>query len=155
VNGTRLRTWEIHLVAPTRFLTMNDRRHWRAVHADRNLWRQAAYVACQQAKLPKGVNCRVRVDVRFRFRGRAPVTDLANLHATAKVCLDAAGPRKEQPYRGSVRVSLGYGFLQGDTDRWVEGPFLHKGDPLPKQAGGPVGEVTLTITELESSDGKA
>ncbi len=145
---TGLRTWTVRLDAPTKFLTMNDRRSWRKVGADRKVWREAAYLAFQQAKLPKGIDCRVRVDVTFRFRGRAPGLDRANLPSTAKVCLDAATPRREQPWKDGVRIQLGVGFLQGDSDRWVDGPYLHKGEKLPPLKGGPIGEVTLTFTEI-------
>ncbi len=148
-TSTGLRTWTIRFPAPTKFLTMNDRRHWRQQAPDIKAWRWAVVAACKAAELPQNVACRVRVDVTLHFAaGRAPVRDFQNAFATAKACCDGLAPHHVRQTKAGAKVSIGYGLIPGDTDRWVEGPFLHKGETLPKRPGGPPGEVVVTVTEL-------
>lgn len=147
---TQLRAWTIHLVAPTRFLTMNDRRPGKVKNGDVRQWRDAVVTACRRARLPKDVARRVRIDITYRFAGPPPVRDFHNINATSKACADGLTPHRIVQTKTGPQIHIGYGLIPGDTNRRVDGPYNHLGDPLPAKPYGPRGEVTMTITELET-----
>jgi hypothetical protein len=148
-----LRTWTITVAAPTVFLTENERRRSIAKADDVSLWRGAVKTACQRARLPQDVSCRVRIAVTYRFAGRPPVNDLHNIMPTSKAIIDGLTPQRVVRTKTGANVHIGYGLIPGDTDRWVDGPHHHRGEPLPAKPYGPRGEVEITVTELGTAGG--
>lgn len=147
-SATSLRTWTIQFPAPAKFLTANDKRHWSKKGDDIQAWRAAVVAACRQAHLPQDVAKKVRVDVTYRFRGRPPVRDTGNLAPNSKALVDGLTPHRVVQTKKGPKVHIGYGLIPDDARRWVDGPHDYIGDPLPKQAYGPLGEVEITVTEL-------
>lgn len=104
-------------------------------------WRQAAFDAASEAKLPTGLDY-VEFHGEARSRGRNPVHDKNNLRATLKAAIDGlAAPMKGSP---------GYLLIPGDSDKHVRDEFIRLGPRLPwRPEGHPIGELHLTIWEIE------
>jgi hypothetical protein len=103
-------------------------------------WRQAAYDAAAEAKLPTGLDY-VEFLGEARSRGRNPVHDKNNLRPTLKAAIDGlAAPMKGSP---------GYLLIPGDSDKHVRDEFILLGPRLPwRPPGHPIGELHLHIREI-------
>lgn len=98
-------------------------------------WRLAAYLAYQQARLPRGLPC-VYIEVEFRFPDRTH-RDPSNYELTVKPIIDALQPEKSGVRYNPAKkrrlpfVDKGWGVIPGDDPRYVvRGPELAIGEPL-------------------------
>jgi hypothetical protein len=147
-----MNTWTLEFDAPTEFLTANV-----VLNANRQksaritkTWRERAYVAAKQAKLPTGLT-RIRVDAVLRFP-TIRTRDTANYEAALKPVIDALGPARTIRRKTGVVVSVGYGLIPDDNPTHLDGPYIAFGERLPKTPLSPAGRVLLTITDLSGED---
>lgn len=144
--------------APHRPESMNGRRDPRSMAGEIRDWRTAAKVHAQAARLPTGIERRIRIDIVFRFRDDArrpaPGRDTANLIPAAKALVDGLTPSKPlhktiDAYGRKTKVvtghTIGYGLVVDDRPQHVDGPHLEIGDPLPWRPLAPTAEVTMRI----------
>lgn len=147
------REWVLTINAPDSWLTANLPKSWRARSALASAWRRATYQTARAAKLPTGLT-RVRIEPTARFiAGRAPVRDIPNLAPTIKAAIDGLGPADwGKTAGGTPWIAPGYGLVPDDDDRHVELGQTVVGQPLPRRAYGPLGQLILTITEVSDVD---
>jgi hypothetical protein len=123
-------SWRLTIVAPARWLSANDQANWYAKVGPIRQWREAAYWAAVQAKLPKGLG-RVHITATLHFTDRRR-RDADNLHPTLKPIIDGLGPQRVRVVRGMPRVALGYGLIPDDTPEHLT-TTLTIGEPLPRK----------------------
>jgi hypothetical protein len=123
-------SWQLTIVAPARWLSANDRSNWRAKVEPIRAWREAAYWAAVQAKLPKGLS-RVHITATLHFVDKRR-RDADNLHPTLKPIVDGLGPQKTRIVKGTPRVALGYGLVPDDTTEYLT-TTLTIGEPMPRR----------------------
>jgi|SRR5262245_953018 len=129
------RTWEMRMVAPTQWLNANDRMSWQARAPLIRMWRDAAKRTAAANHLPRGLS-RVRVDVHLSFTDDRR-RDVSNYAPSVKASWDGI---------------VSYGVIPDDSDKFMEGPFLHLGENIPARRYGPVGELRFVITELATGN---
>lgn len=143
------REWTLTIGAPDAWLTANLPKAWRARSVLTAAWRRASYQMAQAGKLPTGL-VRVRIEPTARFvAGRAPVRDIPNLAPTIKACVDGLGPQdRGKTAAGTPWIAPGYGLVPDDDDKHVELAQTVVGEPLPRKAYGPLGQLVLRIIDL-------
>jgi len=124
------RSWTMVIPAPAAFLNANHRSDRRAVTPVRRAWRDAGAVHARNARLPQLGRAHVTITFRFTDRRRR---DVHNLYPTAKALID-----------GLVDA----GVLIDDSDRYLTGPDLRPGEPVPRPPYGPAGQAVITIREV-------
>lgn len=142
------RTWTLEIPAPARMFSENTDEHWRVTSKAVKEWREASFLWATQAKLPKHLGNRVRVDVVLHFVGNRD-RDNFNYHKyVVKPLVDGlCRPRTVLGRRG-VRTEPGYQLVDDDNPRYLDGPFIVIGEKVPR-AQFPYGLAVVTITELD------
>lgn len=120
----RARTWRIEFPPQQKLLNANDRIHYRTKATIVRQLRRDAFLLLKGAKVPH-LN-RARIDCVYEPPDRRR-RDAANWHDSAKPCVD-----------GFVDAGL----LADDSSAYLEGPFMHIGDPHPG------GRLVFVITDL-------
>lgn len=137
-------TWTLELFPPLSAPMLSHNVHAKSVHTRAKhvrLWRAHAYDQAKRLGLPVGLE-RVRIDAVIRFRDNL-ARDVDNYRATLKPIIDALCARTR--YRVTAP---GLGLIPDDTPAHLDGPHLTFGPVLPTGRSGPLGLVTLTITDL-------
>lgn len=130
--------WTLTIPAPAKWISSNDRIHWREKAARTKGWRDAAQVHARQAKLPTGLE-RVRIDAWLRFK-TLRIRDAGNYADTLKAIVDGLVKGRKAPH--------GYGLVADDDAGHLEGPYLHLGELLTYRGSGPSGLVEVGIFNL-------
>lgn len=128
-----------------KWLTANDSTHRYGRGRDVKEWRVATVLACQAARLPRGLTVQVAIHAVCYYVGRRPVLDSPNLYPTIKAIIDGMTPARDWVRKGKPQRTPGYGLLTNDTDKQIptlptwelHGTFLQP-------------RVELTITEVTS-----
>lgn len=123
------------------------------------MWRRAAYIALNTAKVPRGLGyIEVTLEFVFTDRGTRDVAD--NFQRTAKPVVDALGPTRHywtetrptrtNPGGKKLVVELGRGVVPNDGPDHVVRPEPIIGPPLGRK--GPVrGRIIMHIRQLTRS----
>lgn len=119
------RTWRIEFPAGQKLLNANQRLHHMAKYRITKQLRGDAFKLARAAKLPRLE--RARIDCIYEPPDRR-ARDAANWHDSAKPCVD-----------GFVDAGL----LMDDSSAYLDGPFMHIGEPHPR------GRLVFVITEQE------
>lgn len=82
---TSPRTWVACILAPTTYMTMNDREHWRPHAAKVKLWRKAAHRVARAEWLAQLPPCHVGIVLEVPDRRRR---DPHNYYPTIKALVD-------------------------------------------------------------------
>lgn len=130
--------WTLLIPAPAKWISSNDRIHWREKAARTKAWREAARTYARDGRLPTGLG-RVRIDAWLRFPV-ARVRDAANYADTLKAVVDGLVTGRKSP--------LGYGLVADDDSTHLDGPYLHMGEVLPARPFGPKGAVLVGVYDL-------
>ncbi|GAB2677569.1 hypothetical protein [Thalassiella azotivora] len=111
------------------FLTSNQRLHWRVRNARTQSWRAAAGWAARHARLPRLQRAHIVATVHERPLSRR--RDVANVYPTVKAIVDG--------------LVTDLRLLPDDSDAYLVGPDLRRGDPVPKDESR---RIVLTIRPL-------
>jgi len=122
--------WTITIPASYRWLTANQRLHYRAKAELTASWRAHACLIAKLGHAPKDLT-RVHIVATLRFRN-GNRRDVHNWMPTLKACVDGL---------------IDYGLLPDDSTAHLVGPDLRLGDKLPGGKWTDWGQIVLTIRE--------
>lgn len=109
-------TWCIEIPFAGQWLTANRASRYRYGARD---WRHSTMVACQKARLPKGITPVRLHAICWYASPRAPVRDNQNLAPTLKAIVDGLTPTVISTRAGKPHTRGGYGLIPDDSDRHV------------------------------------
>lgn len=128
-------SWTLEIVAPCEWINANGRDHWRVRNQRTQLWRNAAHVYAQQARLPRSRLDHITIEALLHFRDNRH-RDAHNYMPTLKAIVDGL---------------VDHGLIRDDSTEHLTGPDIRMGGQRVEGRVGayiPCGVVALTIREV-------